>query len=119
MNKTLKTGLIAGGIAIILLIILPLALGSQVGWNMGCWSPSSSNMMGGLGFWWLVPLFWVAFIALVIWVVVSLVRGLGGTQSARVTSSRRGEALEILENRYASGEISKREFEAKKKTLLE
>jgi putative membrane protein len=75
-------------------------------------------MMGGLGLWWLVPLFWIAFIALVTWAVVTLVRGLGGSRTATITTSESRSALDILKSRYASGEISKREFEAKRKTLL-
>ena len=119
MNKNTKTAFIVIGITMALLIILPFVFGPRIGWQMGCWSPWSANMMGGLGLWWLVPLLWLTFIALIGWAVISLVRGMSSTQSEKVPSRRRSTALEVLENRYASGEITRKEFEAKKKDLLE
>jgi putative membrane protein len=66
------------------------------------------NMFGwGLGGWFMMIIFWGAIIALVIWVV----RGFGGRGSYNKS------AREILEERYAKGEIEKKEFEAKKKDL--
>jgi putative membrane protein len=73
-------------------------------------------MMGnGMGIWMLFSLvFWilviVGIVLLVVWVVQKAVGGgAGGTE---------GSALEILKKRYASGEISKEEFEEKKRDLL-
>jgi putative membrane protein len=69
----------------------------------------------GMGIWMLFSLvFWllvlVGIVLLVVWVVQkALGGGAGGTE---------GSALEILKKRYASGEISKVEFEEKKRDLL-
>ena len=119
MTRNTKLSLIIGGIAIVLLIVLPVTLGSNIGWQMGCWSPwGTTGMMGGFTLGWLIPLLWISFIALIIWLIISLVRGPGKTRSATASAGKQNTPIEILESRYASGEISKREFVAKKKTLL-
>jgi uncharacterized membrane protein len=112
MNKNVKTAVIIGVTAIALLILLPIIFGSQVGWSMGCWSPWGSSMMGGLGLWWLIPLFWVTFLALVAWAVISLVRSQSSSRNATISMSSEGIAPEIPENKDTS---SKKELEAKKK----
>ena len=71
----------------------------MVGDGMGIW------MLFGVVFWILVI---VGIVLLVVWVVQKAVRG-EGTE---------GSALEILKKRYARGEISKEEFEEKKRDLL-
>ncbi len=74
------------------------------GWN---------NMMGwgGFGFGWLfMLLFWI----LVILGVVALVRYLGNSGKAPKDHKT---ALEILKERYAKGEINKKEFEEMKKDV--
>jgi putative membrane protein len=68
------------------------------GYHMG----RSMSMHGGMGF--LMPLFWILLIA---W-IVSL---FGRKQSGAL--SREPDATEILKQRYARGEIDKREFKAK------
>lgn len=72
------------------------------GWHMPGW---------GGGFMMFV---WIVVIALVVYV---LVRNLGGNrdQSARTESPETG--LDILKKRYAAGEISREEFEEKKRDL--
>ncbi len=65
-------------------------------------------MMYGFGGWWLLGmsmmvLFWIAILLLVIWVVRSLF--------PRERRSGHGQALEILGQRYAKGEISAAEYE--------
>jgi|CXWL01.1.fsa_nt_gi putative membrane protein len=70
------------------------------GW-MGIW------MLFGTVFWILII---VGIVLLVVWVVQrAMGGGAGGTE---------GSALEILKKRYSSGEISKEEFEEKKRNLL-
>jgi putative membrane protein len=66
------------------------------------------GMMGGG--WWIIGLiFWL----LVLIGLVLLIKYLWEGGAKRVDS-----ALEILKKRYASGEISKEEFEEKKKDLV-
>ncbi len=76
-------------------------------------------MMYGFGMyggWWLLGmgmmvLFWVAIILLVVWVVRSLF--------PRERRSGHEQALEILQQRYARGEISAAEYEQARARLEE
>jgi putative membrane protein len=62
---------------------------------------------GGLGFLWMA-LFWVGVIALIVWAV----------RSPQETSSRpQRTALEILEERFARGEIDADDFNARHRQL--
>ena len=69
------------------------------------------GMMAGMG--WLgmltMALLWIGVIALVIWGVSNLFRG----QQLRTEQ----DALEILRRRFASGEISREEFEQARAVL--
>ncbi len=58
----------------------------------------------------LMWLFWIALVVLVVW-GISAVAG-GGSASSRKT------ALDILEERYARGEMDREEFEQKRRDLL-
>ena len=73
------------------------------------------GMMGGFGWMWLMPIFFIIFWGLVIWGIVALVRGRNGSRGS--DSSKADSALEILKKRYARGEINKEEYEEKKKDL--
>ena len=99
----------------------------------GGWSSSSglnnqlNNSMMNFGF---TPfggfgwIFMVVFWGLIIWAIVALVRG--GFRNGHMcghnhSDGERGEEkspLEILKERYAKGEIDKKEFEEKKKDLI-
>jgi putative membrane protein len=57
-------------------------------------------------------LFWVLIIVGVIYLVKLVTAG-------TKTEEKRDDALEILKKRYARGEISKEEFEERKKDLIE
>jgi putative membrane protein len=68
-------------------------------------------MMWGYGGWgalWML-LFWAGVIALIIWAV----RGSSGSN----TPDRGSRAIEILEERYARGEIDRDEFQARRAEL--
>lgn len=72
--------------------------------NYGGWG----NMMGWLGGGIMMLIFWVLIIIFIVWIVRE-VRG--------KNSKSDGSALDILKERYAKGEIDKKEFEEKKKDL--
>lgn len=61
------------------------------------------------------PIMMILMLAVVIAVVVLIVRWLGGPPVAHRRAPR--TALEILEKRFAKGEIDKDEFEEKKRLL--
>ena len=65
-------------------------------------------MMGWFGGGIVMIVFWALFIALIVWVVREI-----GDKNSRSSSN----ALDILKERYAKGEISKEEFESKKKDI--
>ena len=71
------------------------------------------NMMDfGFGGGIMMLLFWVAVIFFIVWVA----KEVGGKNSER-NDLRSKSALDILKERYAKGEIDKKEFEEKKKDL--
>lgn len=73
------------------------------------------DMMDGSDWGWgfLMMLFWAIVI---IAIVVMLIRGLSSSQSNK--KSRDEDSLDIAKNRYAKGEITKKEFEQLKKDLV-
>jgi putative membrane protein len=88
-----------------------------------------NNMMGGFGFFgfFLMIIFWV----LIIWAIFAFLRCVGGGGSCMMGHNHGGHdhgasknnggensALDILKERYAKGEIDKKEFEEKKKDLM-
>ncbi len=68
------------------------------------------GMMGGYGYggWILGFIFWILVLIGLVLLIKYLWEGRG----------RKDSAIEILKRRYASGEISKEEFEEKKKDLV-
>ena len=66
--------------------------------NYGGWFGSGIMMVA----------FWALFIVLIMWVAREV-----GSKNSRSSSN----ALDILKERYAKGEINKEEFETKKKDL--
>lgn len=67
------------------------------------------GMMYGLGWfgWILMILFWIAIVLLIIWIIQQFTKHKEDKESA----------LDILERRFAKGEISKKEYLERKKTL--
>ena len=71
------------------------------------------TMSWGWGGMWVQLLFWLAIIFLIIWGVKQIAGR--GQNTSQLT--RNDNALEILRERYAKGEIDKQEFETKKRDL--
>jgi len=69
---------------------------------------------GGMGGGWLI---WIVLIGMVIWVVYTIVNK--NQQQSTTTSPQEKDAIEILKERYAKGDISKEEYESKKRDLEE
>ncbi len=63
----------------------------------------------GIGAWILMSVFWVALIALVVWLVASLFGHTNGTGGTRDLAER---PQEILDRRLASGEIDAETYDA-------
>lgn len=118
MNRNVKTAIIVGCIAVALIVIVPLVIGAIGGWGFyGMMGPGMMGPRGGIpGLMWLIPLSWLIVLGLIVWAIIALVRGLSGQGAGPGGGDA---AMETLKMRYASGEISKEEFEAKKKDLAE
>ncbi|MDD2731772.1 MAG: SHOCT domain-containing protein [Candidatus Pacebacteria bacterium] len=96
-----------------LLLFLPASyISADAGY---CPMAMGPQMMGGFGYfgaglsWFLSILFWI----LIIWAVIILFRYMFSNSNQKA----KGNALEILKERYAKGEITKDEFEQKKKDI--
>jgi len=117
MSKTGKVALIAGGVVIALLIVAGTVWGLFYRWGGGYWGWMGPRMMGGYGGAGFMALAMVVFWGFVIWGIIALARGGRGHRHNELTHAA-DSSLEILKRRYASGEITKDEFEQKKKDLL-
>jgi putative membrane protein len=121
MSKTAKGLLIAGGV-ILALLVVGLVVWGFVGTGSGYYyrgwmGPGMMGGFGGWGGWGIMAIAMLVFWGLVIWGIIALARS--GDHHHQVDSSRGNDsALEILKRRYASGEITKDEYEQKKKDLL-
>jgi len=114
LDKNFKTALIIGGVVVGLLIVISIIIGLIGGQNFGYGMMGNFGSSGAMGI--IGGVLMIVFWGLVIWGIIALVRWLssqGGGSSASAES-----ALEVLKKRYARGEISKEEFEAKKKDLM-
>lgn len=117
MNKAMKIGLIIDSVVIVVLLIGAIVSVVFTGWRYDGWGMMGPAMMGGFGLGWFMPVLVLVFWGLVIWGIVTLVRFLASS-TGNVASTRSTSAIEILKDRYARGEISKNEFEDKRKDLL-
>jgi len=116
MNKNIKTALIIGGIIVAILVVLPIVFGAIYGWQGYGYGMMGPWMMGGFGWGWFMPIIMIILWGLVIWGIMALVRGLSKSDAG--SSTQPDSALEILKKRYARGEITKQEYEERKKDLV-
>ncbi len=72
------------------------------------------HMWGGGAHWIIGPIMMVLFVAAIVAVVVLIVRWLGGGAGGTRGSK---SALDIIEERFARGEIDKEEFEQRRQAL--
>jgi putative membrane protein len=70
----------------------------------------------GWGGWLLMTLMMLAFWALVIFAVVAIFRGIGTSSDAETPPSRQ-DAMDILQERFARGEIDAEEYDARAQVL--
>jgi len=83
--------------------------GHEPGWGMGGW-----GMMGGFGL-----IFWLLVLGAVIAATVWLVRSMAQRANQQRPAERRSPGLEVLEERYARGEISREEYLQKKRDIAD
>ena len=79
-------------------------------WATGAWPMSHGMMIGGGGMGILMILFWAA-------AIIALVLLISAVFSGRRPASHTESALEILQKRYARGEIDKGRFDAMRREL--
>ncbi|EKE25194.1 MAG: hypothetical protein ACD_5C00254G0001 [uncultured bacterium] len=80
--------------------------------------PGSCGIGIGGGAFGIGLVFMILFWGVVIWAIVALVRHFSGKNSDWHVKSGSDEAMGILNERYAKGEISKEEYEERKATLI-
>ncbi len=81
----------------------------------GFQSFSRSGMMGNIG--WFSMLICLLIVVLIIIGVVYLIKGLTNRSHKNVSFNTNNHSLEILNERYAKGEINKEEYDSIKKSL--
>ena len=84
------------------------------GWGMmGGWGG-----YGGYGFGLIHVVVWIVILIAIVALVVWLVRSLTGAGMHHLPPPRRSSGLDVLEERYARGEINRDEYLQKKKDIL-
>lgn len=78
------------------------------------WGLTNAFGIGGFFMMFMMVVFW----GLIIAGIILAVRALSGTGVVSGGAGQKNRALEILQERYARGEIDKDEYESKKRDLL-
>ena len=117
MDKGLKPVLIIGGIVLATLLIVPAILGAIFGWHDEGWGMMGGNgTMGGFGMIGFMAIFWIAILGFIIWAVVAAAKGTSQPVLVR-SDDRHDSVMDILKKKYARGEITRAEFEEKRRDL--
>lgn len=112
MSKGAKTALAVGAIVVGLFVVFSVIPGVLWRHDYAKFGMMGWPAFGGFGLVFIMPFVWLALIGLVIWAIVAAV---SHPRAARDP----GGAMEILNQRYARGEIGKEEYEAKKKDITQ
>lgn len=75
------------------------------------------HMWGGGAHWIFGPIMMVLLVALIVALVVLIVRRLGGAGGGATQAAKPTAAQDILEERFARGEIDQEEFETRRQML--
>ena len=122
MNMTVRSTISSKKLLIFTLLTLFISFPlkeafAQWGRDYGGYSMMGPGMMGGWGMGWFVIIFMLIFWVLVIIGLVFLIKWLIQSTSREKSEAGGGRVLDILKERYARGEIDKREFEEMRKDL--
>jgi putative membrane protein len=113
----IKLGKTLASPALLFLLLHPFAAVAQSAQSQSEWVyPGPWHMMSGAGwgFWWIFPLF---MLFMVVMCFLFMMRGPWG-HSHHSGSDATTSALQILNERFAKGELKKEEYEEKKSAIL-
>lgn len=104
--------------------VSPYAAGAAVAASLSLTAPAA---LAQQGYYWhggwagmiLGPIMMIVFLAILVGLVVLAVRWLGGGNGSTSPFGGRQRALDILEERFARGEIDKAEFDERRRALRE
>ena len=116
MNRTTSTLLSTGVSAVLIAVGVWFLYNHNFGvWSgHGRWSMGHHGMMGG-GMGIVMIIFWIILITAIVLLFSGAVNGVRGAKQNREDAS---SPVEILNQRYARGEIDKAEFEEKQRDLF-
>ena len=94
------------------------ACAPSFGWLAMMWNGMMGDWDGWTWFWPFHFIFPLLFLAIIVTVVVLLVRFMTGWSNRSLRPERRPPGLDVLEERYARGEINRDEYLQKKHDIL-